>query len=604
MTPSPNRTDELDALIGRLLNDDLDRHGRDRLNDLLAGDVDAQKHYIHCLDLEAAIRTQAQSQNDDDFALLEVQSALDSQFCSTQPAAADASARNEKSQRVPTVSSASPPQGHRVAWTIAAATILLGLSITTIDWTTDSPKAETPGQNHVPSAARPYPAAKLSGAVGARWAGAKLDIPEDELFPNGQRLELVEGLAELTFRSGARVVVQGPAILQIRDGSSAWVSVGRVAALVPASASPFVVRTQAADLTTAGAEFGAEVDVDGSLVTQVYDGNIELKLNDDLGASGISLVAKGQGLRVDAASGRVGPLAQPNRLRFVRYLAGHELHFNLADVVAGGDGLAGGEHQAYHHGIALLNGTAVDNYGVPAVWDGQYHKAKGFEFIDGVFIPDGKRGPVQVDSIGRVVSEFPPTAGDCWGGAIMARRPKEEKSLPRIRLEFHGDNYGYVNWLHIASKPEELCPQGFGLIGMHSNCGITFDLHAIRARHPHKKLVRFRSLVGNLESKLEAYTADAWVLVDGQIRYRRRSFSREAGPEEIDIPLTDRDRFLVLVVTDAGSQTAYDWVTFGDPVIEMTNQDEISADADFGEGTHTRVQDVTAERVLAAASPF
>jgi hypothetical protein len=70
---------------------------------------------------------------------------------------------------------------------------------------------------------------------------------------------------------------------------------------------------------------------------------------------------------------------------------------------------------------------------------------------------------------------------------------------------------------------------------MHSNCGITFDLHAIRARYPNKKILRFRSLVGNLEGKQGAYGADAWVLVDGKLRYSRQAFSREDGVEEIDV---------------------------------------------------------------------
>jgi hypothetical protein len=593
MTLSPHETNELDVLIGRLLNDDLDIHGRKRLYELLAGDVASQSYYVRCLDLEAAIRTQAQSQDDDDFALLEVQSALDMQGTYAQNSAVEVhEARRWRRPRA-------------AALTLAAATVLVGLSIMAIDRVTDNPSAQSPAKGQSSTSDRPLAAAKLSGVVGARWAGAKLDLPEDELFPNGQRLELVEGLAELYFRSGARVVVQGPAILQIRDENSVWVSVGRIAAVVSTGAQPFAVRTHVADLTSAGAQFGAEIDVDNSLVTQVYDGNVELQLNHELGPSARSSVGKGQGLRVDAASGRIGPLPEPNRVRFVRYLPGYEMRLSLADLVAGGDGVGGGAHQAYHRGISVGDGTAVEDYVVPAAWDGQYHKAKGFEFIDGVFLPDGKRGPVQVDSIGRLFSEFPATAGDCWGGAIMARRPKEEKTLPRIRLEFHGDNYGYVNWLHIASKSEELCPEGFGLVGMHSNCGITFDLHAIRTRHPHKKLVRFRSLVGNLESKLEAYEADAWVLVDGQLRYRRQAFSRDEGPEEIDVPLTDRDRFLVLVVTDAGSKTAYDWVAFGDPVIEMTDLDGISADADSWEqGTHTTTQNVMTKRILAVASPF
>jgi hypothetical protein len=114
---------------------------------------------------------------------------------------------------------------------------------------------------------------------------------------------------------------------------------------------------------------------------------------------------------------------------------------------------------------------------------------------------------------------------------------------------------------------------------MHSNCGITFDLHAIRARHPAKQIVRFRARVGNLESKQERYVADAWVLVDGEQRYHRQSFSREDGPESIDVPLNDRDRFLVLAVTDVGGNTAYDWVAFGDPIIELASKDKSSADS-------------------------
>jgi hypothetical protein len=44
------------------------------------------------------------------------------------------------------------------------------------------------------------------------------------------------------------------------------------------------------------------------------------------------------------------------------------------------------------------------------------------------------------------------------------------------------------------------------------------------------------------------------------------------------LPLSDQDRFLVLAVTDAGGDTAYDWVAFGDAVIEMMTVEGISTD--------------------------
>ena len=44
-------------------------------------------------------------------------------------------------------------------------------------------------------------------------------------------------------------------------------------------------------------------------------------------------------------------------------------------------------------------------------------------FVDGVFIPDGRAGPVQVDSAGHVFDEFAATANMAWqyiwaGGAL------------------------------------------------------------------------------------------------------------------------------------------------------------------------------------------
>jgi hypothetical protein len=538
---------------------------------------------------------QAQSMDDDEFALLEAQAALvgpgADERCGADveaepppngelPGAGPViAARTFLGRLRPRRLAVSPAFG----W-IGAATLLVAatMSIFKMGTTRHNGIDETPALGRLsagrqvdraPLALRP---AQLSGAVGARWAGEKLELPEGEPLYAGQRLELIEGLAEVCFQHGARVVVQGPAILEIQDARTASVFVGRVAANVPPAAGRFTVRTSVADLAGHDMEFGVDVDVDGSLATQVYSGELKLASRRPGKATRMQL-AGGQGLRVDATSGRVGVLKQPHALRFVRYLPHHDMPINLADVVAGGDGLRS-SHEAYHQGVDM-EGEAVSAYGAPAIGDGRFHVSRGFELIDGVFIPDGKHKAVQIDSIGRTCTEFPPTAGDCWGGVIMARRPKEERSLPFIRLEFHGNNYGYVNWLHIASRPEELSPEGRGLIGMHSNSGITFDLHAFRARHPHKSLVRFRALVGNLEAKAERYQADAWVFVDGKRRYHRGGFSREDGPEAIDVPLSDSDRFLVLAVTDAGGSTAYDWVAFGDPVIEMTIVDRITAAA-------------------------
>jgi hypothetical protein len=575
-------------LLGRLCDEDLDNSGRQRLGELLAEDVEAQQLYVRYLDLQSALRMHAQSLDDQDFAVLEAQRALDAtpQSALEEAIAEHGPATAGKGQGRDAASGATIPFLSRLGalalrparWTAAAAMLLVGVTIISFEYAINpTAPPPTPTDRTVVVPVPLQGTAQLRGTVGALWAGARMEMPEGEVFIEGQRLELVEGLAEVMFSGGAKLVLQGPAILQIRDGSSAAVSVGRIAVSVPDSDSRFVVQTPVAELASLQSEFGAEIDVDGSLVTRVYEGSADLQVRRGAATANSLSLASGQGARVEARTGKTALLEEPNGLNFVRYLPKRETLINLAEVVAGRDSTS----KAYHRGVSLVDGRAIDDYGAPAIGDGHYYPTTGIDFVDGVFIPNGRLGATQIDSTGQSFASFPPTSGDCWGGAIMARRPRKEDSLPLIRLEFHGDTYGYVNWLHIASKADELSPQGHGLIGMHSNSGITFDLHAIRARYPDKKVMRFRAVIGNLESKAETaeqHTAEAWVLVDGKLRHHRPGFSRENGAESIDVPLADHDRFLVLAVTDDGGGTAYDWVAFGDAVVEMTNVESITAD--------------------------
>jgi hypothetical protein len=519
------------------------------------------------------IRLHAQSLGDEDFTVLEAQAALDALHASAGEDAVRLSDAPHGSAMT-SFGQLFNVARHRSAWTAAAVMLLVALFLAMPQRQPEQAAPQQAATEEASAEVTSTSVANLRGTVGARWAGARLELPEGERFVAGDRIELVEGLAEIYFAGGTRVVLQGPAIVDMRSETAIGVSVGRVAAVVPHDAGEFRIQTAAADIVGIGNEYGAEVEVDGSLVTQVYLGEVSLNFHRG-GADMPALhLASGQGAQVEASNGRTTLLPQPNELHFVRYLPHRATRVSLAEVVAGGDRAA----KAYHHGISLANGAAVADYGAPVASDGEYKPTHSVAFVDGVFVPNGKLGATQVDSIGRKFA-FPGTAGDSWGGAIMARRPRYESSLPLIRLEFFGENYGYVNWLHVAGHSDELTPAGLGLIGMHSNSGITFDLHAMRARYPDRTIARFRAIVGNLESKAELpgeqHTAEAWVLVDGELRHHRQRFSRESGPEEISVPLSDRDRFLVLAVTDDGS-TAYDWVAFGDAVIEMDERDKIT----------------------------
>jgi hypothetical protein len=112
---------------------------------------------------------------------------------------------------------------------------------------------------------------------------------------------------------------------------------------------------------------------------------------------------------------------------------------------------------------------------------------------------------------------------------------------------------------------------GHGVLWLHANKGITFDLDAIRRANPGGKLLRFCAVAGDSENdSAMTHLADIWVFVDGRVRFQRREITRDSGEFFVTVPLADRDRFLTLAATDGGDGQNWDWVMFGDPRLELS----------------------------------
>lgn len=141
MNPSPRHDAELNELLGLLCNEALDVTGRQRLNKVLAGDLEAQRRYVRYVDLHAAVRQHAESLDDEDVALREAQAALDSLHaaCSAElhDGEQDAGLTNGGEGKVKTSAPTVIPisgwfprisslRQKRIAWSAVAATALLG----------------------------------------------------------------------------------------------------------------------------------------------------------------------------------------------------------------------------------------------------------------------------------------------------------------------------------------------------------------------------------------------------------------------------------------------------------------------------------------------
>ena len=122
---------------------------------------------------------------------------------------------------------------------------------------------------------------------------------------------------------------------------------------------------------------------------------------------------------------------------------------------------------------------------------------------------------------------------------------------------------------------QSFMPGRRGLLGLHANAGISFDLEAISRAHPGASVKGFRAVAGMLDAALEApwanARADVWIFIDGRLVWQRRGLRPSDGGRAVNVPLQPQDRFLTLVSADGGDGIGRDWVVFGDPVLEATS---------------------------------
>ena len=96
--------------------------------------------------------------------------------------------------------------------------------------------------------------ARLTGAKDAQWARGSALAP-GSVLRKGQRVELESGYAEITFDSGARVVLEGAAALDIVSAWDAALQRGTLKADVPPEAIGFRISNRFVDVMDLGTEF-------------------------------------------------------------------------------------------------------------------------------------------------------------------------------------------------------------------------------------------------------------------------------------------------------------------------------------------------------------
>lgn len=120
-------------------------------------------------------------------------------------------------------------------------------------------------------------------------------------------LSIPGGLARIEFFSGATLLLEGPAALDIRSAWEAACRTGKARVRVPPPAQGFKLQTPGMMLVDLGTEFGVSVDDRGAAEVHVFEGGVEAYPD----AEKMRLLTDGMSLR--RADGRTQPqgLAQP-----------------------------------------------------------------------------------------------------------------------------------------------------------------------------------------------------------------------------------------------------------------------------------------------------
>ena len=198
---------------------------------------------------------------------------------------------------------------------------------------------------------------RITGRADCQWADPKTEAFDRDGVLLGRMYALTSGFLEITYDTGATVILQGPVTYEVESASGGYLSLGKLTARVekrgegreergegltdhqpktsnhqflsPLSSLPsplFAVRTPTAIVTDLGTEFGVEVDKSRTTKTHVFRGKVELRPTAGGSTENAQIIPMGENESVTVEAGR-GPVVkvtrradQSNAIGFVRQM--------------------------------------------------------------------------------------------------------------------------------------------------------------------------------------------------------------------------------------------------------------------------------------------
>jgi len=126
----------------------------------------------------------------------------------------------------------------------------------------------------------PVPLARITGMEDIRWAGATGDLQVGTWLSAG-KIELKEGLIEITYDSGSSVIVKAPATYYIEENNRGFLQRGQIRAHSPKTVAKFEIETPNSQLVDLGTSFGVSTLSDESTSVHVFEGFVKALASGD-----------------------------------------------------------------------------------------------------------------------------------------------------------------------------------------------------------------------------------------------------------------------------------------------------------------------------------
>ena len=308
MNAFADHQDRLLILAGSVCNETASEEDWLELDALIRGNEEMRRRYVEYFRIHAALRLEMQAHSAAKKACQTIHAMPG--LCKAQPSDDELHLRSVS----PPISTNSPflgvsgyfSSGWPVAYLVATVAMAIGLTIAAVTHVSQPQQFDQQLTSSNLPVPLPNPSQKssvvgqITGMVDCVWSegsGNSTNLESEirnlkSLVSLRDRFALRSGLLEITYETGAKVILQGPVTYEVESAAGGYLSIGKLTARLDERAkqqaanlksspstthSPlFTIKTPTAVITDLGTEFGVRVDELGGTESEVFVGRVSI----------------------------------------------------------------------------------------------------------------------------------------------------------------------------------------------------------------------------------------------------------------------------------------------------------------------------------------